>query len=62
MDKLIAKLNIEPYRKLLASADFDESERRTVEIPRHRARDAGADQNRSSGREGPVKAELTLCR
>jgi hypothetical protein len=32
MDKAVAELNIEHYRKLLASADFDESKRRTVEI------------------------------
>jgi len=32
MDKSIAELNIEHYRKLLASADIDESKRRTVEI------------------------------
>jgi hypothetical protein len=32
MDKSIAELDIEHYRKLLALADFDVSKRRTVEI------------------------------
>jgi hypothetical protein len=31
MDKSVAELNIEHYRKLLASADPDEAKRKTVE-------------------------------
>ncbi len=31
MDKTVAELNIEHYRKLLASPDLDETKRRTVE-------------------------------
>jgi hypothetical protein len=31
MDKSVAELNIEHYRKLLASADLDEAKRKTVE-------------------------------
>jgi hypothetical protein len=31
MDKTVAELNIEHYRKLLASADLDETKRRTIE-------------------------------
>ena len=31
MDKSVAELNIEHYRKLLSSADLDETKRKTVE-------------------------------
>ena len=31
MDKTVAELNIDHYRKLLASADLDETKRSTVE-------------------------------
>ena len=31
MDKSVAELNIEHYRKLLASGDMDETKRKTVE-------------------------------
>lgn len=31
MDKSVAELNVEHYRKLLASTDMDEAKRKTVE-------------------------------